>query len=256
MIHFPILRTRRLTVQLKELSIGESIAIAAMPSHLEEAATTAFLQKAVASVKGIENPANWTVQERMMVVCHYLAAVSEDGPDFVVGDGHYSDYLDGGTDVVATENKIEIGEIEGDIWMLQHLTGLMSESIERIQGEIDGVTGQLHWLLGAMSAQLVRQGEEVPDPVNGEGAYDEFLLERIRTISGFPESDFAKLMNAYMAGCDALHHLFRIEISNDGLVALPKGGAAKSLPPARFPVRSCVSRLAKVLGRKSDEPSV
>ncbi|WP_197714678.1 hypothetical protein, partial [Nitrosomonas supralitoralis] len=87
MIHFPILRTRRLTVQLKELSIGESIAIAAMPSHLEEAVTTAFLLKAVATAKGIENPADWTVQERMMVVCHYLASVSDDGPDFAVGDG-------------------------------------------------------------------------------------------------------------------------------------------------------------------------
>lgn len=256
MIHFPILRTRRLTVQLKELSIGESIAIAAMPSHLEEAVTTAFLLKAVATAKGIENPSDWTVQERMMVVCHYLASVSDDGPDFAVGDGRYSDYLDGGTDIPTPEEMDGLGEIGGDVWLIQHMTGAMAESIERLSGEIEGVSGRLHWLLGGMASQLVRQGEVVPDPNSGEGAYDEFLVNRIHTISGYPESDFAVLMNAYMAGRDNLHHLFRVELSSDGLVALPKGGEAATLPPARFPVRTCVSRLAKDLGRESNEPGV
>lgn len=255
MIHFPILRTRRLTVQLKELSIGESIAIAAMPSHLEEAVTTAFLVKAVESAKGIENPADWTVQERMMVVCHYLASVSEDGPDFAVGDGRYSDYLDGSIDKVL-DQAIELGEIEGDDWLLQDLTGVMAESIERIHGEIESVSGRLHWLLGCMSAQLIRKGEETPAPSDGEGNYDEFLINRMRTVSSFPESSFAALMNSYLNGRESLHHLFKIELSSDGLVALPKGGAASNLPPARFPVRSCVSRLAKDLGRESHESSV
>ncbi|MBY0475403.1 MAG: hypothetical protein K2Q13_10150 [Nitrosomonas sp.] len=256
MVHFPILRTRRLTVQLKELSIGESIAIAAMPSQLEEAVTTAFLLKAVATVKGIENPSDWTVQERMMVVCHYLAAVSDDGPDFSVGDGRYSDYLEGSADIPIPEEKIEVGDVGGDVWFIQHMTGAMAESIERISGEVEGVTGRLHWLLGGMGAQLVRKDEEILSASDGEGAYDEFLTNRIRTISGYPESDFATLLNAYMAGRESLHHLFRIELSNDGFVALPKGGAASNLPPARFPVRSCVSRLAKDLGRESDEPGV
>ena len=45
MIYFPPLRTRRLTVQLRELSIGDSLTLAAMPGHMEEASTTAFLRE-------------------------------------------------------------------------------------------------------------------------------------------------------------------------------------------------------------------
>jgi len=47
MYHFPILRTKRLTVQLKEISIGESISLASMPAHLNEATCGAFLRYAV-----------------------------------------------------------------------------------------------------------------------------------------------------------------------------------------------------------------
>jgi len=39
MIHIPSLRTRRLTVQLRELTIGDALALAAMPPHQEEAAS-------------------------------------------------------------------------------------------------------------------------------------------------------------------------------------------------------------------------
>ena len=94
MIHFPILRTRRLTVQLRELPIAESIAVASMPPHLYEASCTAFLRGAIETVDGISDPAQWTVQERTLAVCHYLACTLEDGPDFAVGNGRFSDYLD------------------------------------------------------------------------------------------------------------------------------------------------------------------
>ena len=118
MIYFPVLRMRRLTVQLRELSIGESIKIASMPAHLEEASVTAMLRYAVESVKGkdiIEDPAHWTVQERIMAVCHYLASISDGEPDFTIGKGRYSDYLDGGNDVGSMEIDIKIGEVDGDM---------------------------------------------------------------------------------------------------------------------------------------------
>lgn len=242
MINFPVLRTRRLTVQLRELSIGESIALAAMPVHLEQANCTAFLRKAVGSVKGIEDPAQWTVQERMLVVCHYLASVHEDGPDFSLGDGHYSDYLDGATDIALPVAALGIGAVGGDEWQIRHMTGAMAESIERSMGEVEGVSGRLHWLLGSMAAQLVLVSEVPVEPTSGEGAFDEFLAARMKVIAGYPESDFSDLMARYAEGRDKLHHLLRAEFAPDGLVALPKGGGA--LPPARFPVRSCLSRMA------------
>lgn len=256
MINFPTLRTRRLTVQLRELSIGESIAIASMPTHLEEASCTAFLRRAVATAKGIEDPAHWTIQERMLAVCHYLASVSEDGPDFALGEGRYSDYLDGSADISTAVISVDVGEVGDDAWKVRHLTGSMAESIERMAGEVEGVSGRLHWLLGGMAAQMVRAGESVPDATDGEGAFDEFLIGRMRVMAGFPESDFAELMSRYMDGREKLHHLFKIEFAQDGLVAMPKGGAASDLPPARFPVRTCLSGVARELVGKPDESGV
>jgi hypothetical protein len=247
MMHFPILRTRRLTIQLQELSIGESIALASIPTHLEEAAATAFLNKCVGSVKGIQDPAHWTVQERMLAICHYLACVSGGSPDFELGDGHYSDYLDGGADINISELTVPVGSVGGDDWSVRHLTGAMAESIERIGGEVEGITGRLHWLLGGMAAQMVRVGESAPDGSDEQGDFDEFMTSRMKIIAGYPESDFTDLMERYQSGREKLHHLFRIEFASDGLVALQKGGGA--LPPARFPIRSCLSRMALEMGR-------
>lgn len=263
MIHFPVLRTRRLMVQLRELSIGESIAIAAMPTHLQEASCTAFLRHAVvantdvATTKNLNDPADWTVQERMMAVCHYLAAVSDDGPDFSVGDhGHYSDYLDGSSDAhaPALTEPIKVGEVGGDAWYVQHLTGAMAESIERLVGEINGISGRLHWLMGGMAAQMVRKDEDAPDAT--DSTFDQFLIERMRVMASFPESDFASLLNEYMVGREKLYHLFRVEFSDNGLVALPKGGTASNLPSARFPVSSCLSGVARNLVAKSDKHGI
>ena len=139
MIHFPVLRTRRLTVQLRELSIDESIAIAAMPVHLEEAAYTAFLRYAVVMDDGKNtDPACWTVQERMLAVCHYLASVLEDGPDFSIGPGHYSDYLSDSPDIStpASSERLRSVILAMDSGGIRHLTGAMAESIERLLGEM------------------------------------------------------------------------------------------------------------------------
>ncbi|MBL8473801.1 MAG: hypothetical protein JNM98_18570 [Rhodocyclaceae bacterium] len=208
------------------------------------------------SASGIEDPAAWTVQERMLAVCHYLAATAENGPDFEVGAaGRYSDYLDGANDILA--DQYEVGAAGGDDWNIRHLTGYMAESIERMSGEVQdahgrSITGRLHWMLGAMSLQMLRAGESVPDENAPAGAFDEFLVERMRVISAFPESEFAALIGLFFSGREKLHHLFRIELSAEGVVAMPKGGAAANLPPARFPVRTCLTALALELGGKPD----
>ena len=254
MVHIPVLRTRRLTVQLRELSIGESVGIAAMPPHMAEATCSAFLQCAVQSSQGGEPLANWTVQERMLAVCHYLAATAEDGPDFSVGRGRYSDYLDGAADIESPAQQVELGNVGGDVWCIGHLTGAMAESIERMRGEVERIDGRLHWLLGGMAAQLVRHGEDVPDASSHAGAFDEHLVKRMRVIAGFPESDFLRLMSLYLMGRQKLYHLFKIDFSDDGILAMPKmkGGVASELPPAKFPVHTCLSRLARELVCKTD----
>jgi len=258
-IHFPALRMRRFTVQLRELTIGESIKIASMPVHLEEASITALLRFSVESVKGnsiIEDPQHWTVQERIMTVCHYLASTSDGEPDFQIGEGHYSDYLDGGNDTAVTEDSVKVGEVGGDIWHIRHLTGAMAESIERLSGEVAGITGKLHWLLGGMAAQMTIEGETCPSPADGEGKFDEFLVNRLKVIAGYPESDFNSLLGLYFTGREKLQHLFDIEFSENGIVSLPKGGGASNLPPARFPVSACLTRVVLNLVGASNESGI
>lgn len=249
-IYFPALRTKRLTVQLRELTIGESLQLAAMPPHKPEAVCTAFLRSAVAEVKGIADPVEWTVGERLLVIAQYMAATLEDGPDFALGDGRYSDYLDGARDI--DDVLEEVGEVGGDVWRARHLTGGMAEAIERLDGEVEHVSGRLHWLYGAMAAQLVRVNEEAPAPGDGEGAFDEWLVARMRTLLAFPDSDAELLMGLYLHARERMQHLFRVEFVQDGIVAMPKGGAAADLPPARFPAYSCLSKFARQMGGKPD----
>lgn len=246
MINFPVLRTQRLTVQLKELSIGAACQIAAMPTHAEQASNTAFLRHAIDTVSnGPADPAQWTVQERIMATCHYMASTLEDGPNFSVGAGHYGDYLDGASNDAAALESVDVGELGGDVWRVRHLTGAMAESIERMEGEVGGMSGYLHWVLAAMALQMVRDNEETP-PDDGS-ALDQYLVEKMQVLAAYPESDFITLRAMYEAGRDKLHHLFRVVFSRDksatGIIVLPQGGVA--LPPARFPAYSCVSGMAR-----------
>lgn len=239
MKHFPLLKTTRLTVQLRELSIGESIEIAGFPDKAEQSECSAFLRSAILAVeKGPADPAKWTVQERAFCTAYYLAITLADGPDFVVGDLRYSDYLDAEADDGTI--TADVGEIGGDAWSVQHLTGEMAEAIERLVGEING-PDRYHWLLGAMAAQLIQNGEA--GAVAGAADYDKYLLDRMRILNAFPESDFETLVAGYYSARSGLHHLFDYDFSDDGIVILPRRGGAGILP-ARFPVRRCLSVFA------------
>lgn len=269
MLHFPELRMRRLIVQLRELTIGQAIKIASIPAHLEESSCTKFLEYATDSVKvnatsslsemggvdkeDVSNPASWTIQERVMAVCHYLASTAEDGnPNFKVGDGNYMDYLDATMESAVT--PFSVGSIGGDEWFIKHMTGGMAETIEKLSGEIDGISNKLHWIVGGMACQLARNGESVPDHSNSD--FDQFIADRMKIILEFPETEFESLMLSYLAGREKLHHLFTTAFSDEGgIVALPikkEGGEAVNLPPARFPVHSCLSRLANELAKRPD----
>jgi len=258
--HFSVLRTKRLTIQLKELSIANSIALATMPANQEQAETTAFLKYAIDKVETkdetLKDPRNWTVQERVFAVCHYLASTDEKTPDFEVGGGHFSDYLQAEKDYAA--DSVEVCELEGDRWNAVHLTGLLAESIERLLGEPlnegeNPPPARLHWMLGVMAAQLRREGD--PDPFYGltEGDIDAKMLERMRVFAAFPESDFVVLVYQLAAAREKLAHLFDIETGTDGIVCLPKqdakGADGAVLPPARFPISACLSRFAQAMAR-------
>ncbi len=239
-IYFPVLRTKRLTVQLKELSISNSIALNKMPLHLEQASNTAFLRFALTENHDIDN---WTVAERTLVICHYLSSLNEDNPNFSVGEkGHYMDYLDGDNDIADIEQIVDLGEFGGDFWQIKHLTGYAAEMIERLTGEVQVISGRFHWIIGAMAAQLVRKTESVEKQFS-----EEWLLNRMRVIASYSESDFILLLSMFYAGMESLHHLFRIDFDDSGIVIMPKQQGVK-LPAARFRATSCLSEFTKTIG--------
>lgn len=245
----PRLRTHRITVQLKPLTIGQSLAIAKMSPEAEQAETTAFLRSAIETAEGVENPALWTVEERMLVVCHYLAATSDDGPDFAVGDGHYSDYLDLSKDHAA--ESLELGEACGDKWRLRPFLGAYADSLERIAGGVkdaDGnaIEGRAHWMIGAMAATLIRDSETLPDDSH-EGAIDDWLSARMTVFLGLSEPDFAKLAALWAEGRRKTAHLFALSFTDTGIVAMPQKEGAEYLPPCRFPIDACISDFAKAM---------
>jgi len=242
MKHFPLLRSGAFAVQLRELSIGQCLQLAAMPLEHDQAQTTAFLR--FASVEPASDPLRWTVAERTFAVCHYLAITDENAANFAVGGGQLTDYLD--VSQARTADSIDMGDLAGDRWQLQHLNGAMAESIERIMGECEPLTGRAHWLIGVMAAQLQRSGESAPDAVDDADAYDRWLVERMRVLCAFPESDFSALLAAFERNCKQLTHLFRLYVDDQGIVFLPQE-ARGHLPAARFPVFTALSPVAHAL---------
>jgi len=243
MLHFPVLRTNRLVVQLKELSIGDSIKLAAMPEHLKESGRTVFLNAAIDTVQGEENPLLWTVQERLLVTAHYLSVVTPDGPNFSIGEeAKFLDYVDFQKDISKKLQCIEIGDIAGDQWQITHLNGGMVEAIDRLQGEFQDVSNRMYWLLGSMAAQLYVKGNSQHDVLSGD--YDQSLLTQIKILSDYPESEFENLVMAFEAGRKKLQHLLFFDFNDNEIVALPKEGGG-NLPPATFPFYACLSQFAK-----------
>lgn len=255
MINFSPLITRRFNLKLKELSIGGAIVLAQIPDALKESATTEFIDQVIDSIDSqgahnIKNARQMTTQERLLVVGHYIAHVSESEPDFPLGDGHYSDYLQS-TDFEKSHEKL--GVVGGDNWGISHLTGAQAETIERLVGEVPNISARFHWLLGCIAAQMSMDHEDVPDAIDSIVAYTHWLKNRMQIIAAFPESQFVELLTLFIDGRSKLEHFFSVDVDDFGLIVLPSGekeGGA-SLSPARFSVHACISEIAKRLAGKS-----
>ena len=248
MINFSPLRTRRLKVQLQELTIGDTIALCKMPPNMHEAGTAALIAATLVAndrpLPGeVTDPRLWTVQERALVASHYLAHTVESGPDFAIGrDGKLSSYLDMERD--APPEKYDLGLVAGDNWFIYPLLGAHVESIERLVASGRLPAERHGWWLGAMAAQLVRHGEEPFDVLSCTDAALDSRLDDLAVIyKNFPESDFMDLLFAFLAGQEQLQHLFRMEFAEDGLVVMPNK-EAPGLPPARFPFSNAISTRA------------
>jgi len=179
-----------------------------------------------------------------------MAHVSETAPDFAIGAGRFSNYLVGQQqNVVPT---FAAGDVGGDVWSLIPLTGAAAESVEELHGDLPGVSGEYHWMLGCMASQLRKKDDVAPDPVS-DTAYGDWLRERMLVFSRYPESDFVQILVLYRQAVRATRHFFNMDINEDGVIFLEEvqKEAVAMLPPARFPVSSCLSDFALRMGGKT-----
>ena len=247
MIDYPPLRTPRLDVQLRELTIGEALQLAAVPPNKHERAMSALLRLAMVRAGGEhQDPARWTVQERMLVMAHYISCVSETGANFELGNGRFLDFLDPMADTGPEE--IDAGAACGDTWRIRQVYGAEAEAIEAICGS------RFDWTVADMAARLRVQDDEepkAPDAVKEPHRYGEWLQAQVGVIKAMPESEFAELFALYRAGLAGLNHLFRLEFDGDGHIVLPKHGkeGGPDLEPARFPADACITEIARILGQ-------
>lgn len=247
MIFIPPLRVRRFTVDMRELTIGQSLRLAKIPDHLDEYATTQFLR--FATVDPSLDPLLWTVAERIMGVAHYLSAVSDEGADFSVGTSgaRFSDYFM--PEAEAFKAQSEPFSAVGDTWRAIHVTGRMVESLERLTDEIEGISGREFWTLGALAASLLREGESLPADDAPSDDVDAWLLQRLHVFINFPESDMLSMLVQAREHQARIQHIFKVAHDEGGLIVLPKEEVA-GLPPARFPVRSTLSLWAQGMAGK------
>ena len=243
MIYFPEIRARRFTIQLRELTIGQSLELAARPVHLEQSNTTLFLRHAVVNPKIPVD--RWRIGERVLAVAHYLSCVTQE-PNFKIGQGSYADYLV--SEAAQIPDGVDLGTVVGESWRMRHLDGRLAEAIERLS--VPPLAGRLMWLMGTMAAQMYRPGELEPDTMT-EGTLDEWLEARVQAFGQISESEFEEMLLAFHKGREQLTHLFRIDVDDSGIVCRANKEDA-GLPPARFPVRANLSAWTRAMAGRAD----
>lgn len=246
-------RTRRITANMRELSIGDAEYLCGLPANMHERNTSEFLarvlQRNEIPVAGqVEDPRMWSVNEREAVKAHYLMSMNPAEPDFPIQNLRYSNFLiEDGQDFVPIVN---IGTHCDSEWMLAPLLGYEAEAIERLA--VQGPSSRLLWWTCCMAFQLVRPEDDQPADLSDD-SIDEYLAQRFMFFNSLPESDFAELFLAFLEGQRKLDHFLVISVDEEGLVALPSpatqerlkaahtGQEVPGLPSARFPLRSMVS---------------
>lgn len=242
MIYFNPLRTKRLSVDLQEMSIDDVETLCMMPEHLDQASTTEMLKRIVKEGDRpfpgqITDPRMWTVQERTMVMAHYMAHTTEDGnPDFLVGAGRLSDYLINGTDYV---ESVSIGVHDGDEVLMRPLLGFQAEAIERLVYGGRMRANRLSWWICAMACQLTN-ADRAPKEYVSDADYSEWLLGTANLYRSLGETEFLGLLYAFLDGARKLDHFFSI-VFTDSVIGARPSQEGSSLPSARFPVRATVN---------------
>lgn len=246
MILFPHTRTRRLSVRLVELTLGQAIGICKLPGERHELTATELLRTIAAQADKprptyVTDPLLWTVEERTLLIVTYLAHVTTDGPDFSVGQSKLSDYVNFAGD--STMDETDLGTVADKGRVMRPLLGVHLHALESL------CSNRGEWIIGAMACRIFEAVEPVVDwAAMGDIAMREWLATRIEKIKGLPESMFDALFVAYQQGAARLAHFFSIDFDDDGVIFVAHGEeGAGPHAPARFLATTCVSDVSRSL---------
>ncbi len=240
--------TARVSVQMRELTIGQVQELCTIPYQFEQRTITAFLNAVCEHLprgsgkESVTDPLLWSVNERMNAVIYYLASMLEDGPDFAIGEGHLRDYLLAEADYV---DAVPFRHDDDDM-VCTPLHGYQAEAIEHLV--TTGVLPRSYfgWQLGAMAA-CVRGADELPLEYSDPTAYSKQLLARVEALKNAPEREFVRLHQAFLDASMSLQHFVHVGFSDQGVVSVqvtdpdPEKGVPE-LGYARFHPRSGISR--------------
>jgi hypothetical protein len=251
--------TLRISVQPRELTIGQVQELCAIPYRFDQRTVTAFLRAACEPIPRaggkpqVVDPLLWSVNERMNVTIFYLAAMLEDGPDFQLGNGHLHDYLLSGADYVASVPF----DYRDEPMLCTPLHGYQAEAIETLIET--GVLPKTYfsWQLGVIAA-CVWGADEEQAPYSDPASYGKVLQERIGDLRNMPETGFVDLFDAYSEASLQLQHFVHAVFNGQGVVAaqITEPDEATGVPElgyARFHPRTGISEGARQLLEAIDE---
>jgi hypothetical protein len=254
MIIFSNIRTKRLAVKLREISLEEAVAVCRLPADRHEATATEFLRCVARDAETptpryIKDPRLMTVEERTLLVCHYLAQVSSDGADFKVGGtGKLTDYVQFADDLLS--ESVDMGEVAGTRRTLYPLLGIHAELLERL------CTSQGDWLIGMLACQVHAHGAPVPDYLAmTDVAMLEWCSAGMKAIRAMPESEVEELYVKFDAAKAELRHFFITGADDDGILFWPHPAAeeAGQKNPARFRALPCISGFTRRIFGRADQ---
>lgn len=254
--------TSRISVALREMTIGQTQQICAIPYQYEQRSVTEFLRAVctpIARPNGaptVDDPLMWSVNERMHATIFYMAAVLEDGPDFAIGEeGKLHDYLLSETDYV---ESVEF-EFNDEQLLCTPLHGYQAEVIEELVETGVYPKEYVSWQFGVIAACV----RGVDDPVleyRDPASYRKALIERIDKVKAIPERRFMDMFHAYQVASVRLQHFVYAVFNADGVVAhqVTEPSAETGVPTlgtARFHPYSGVSGGARELLATAAQPA-
>ncbi|WP_236167387.1 hypothetical protein [Pseudomonas fulva] len=246
MKYIPPINTARISVELHEPDMDSNERTLEIPAQFEQRTATELLRGIIKPIErpgAVADPRMWSVNERMFVIASYMSATREDGPNFPIGEGTFSDYLLDGTDYVA---EVPF-ECDGRALVYSPLHGYQAEVIETLLAAGNYSNTAYSWWKACIAA-CVRGADEEPLPYRDDAQYEALLVGRIESVGGLSDSAFVELFDAYQVAAQSGAHMVYAITNAYGVLAAQVSEPSEGVPelaPARFPARSAISRRAR-----------